>query len=82
MTTAKAYVRERNAALLGSIDEFEQWCHRRHSSRKVPVRPILEISYHQMRTAAVTLPMEARQISKRWLLERQLMPWDDGDIPV
>lgn len=31
--------------------------------------------------AAKTMPMEARSLSKRWLTERGLASWDDGDVP-
>lgn len=37
---------------------------------------------HKARTALQTLPMEARQESKRWLIAHGSEPMDDGDIPL
>jgi len=76
---ARAYVEERNAALLGSLEAFATWA--REKSGMSPEPHVIEISYHQLRTAARSLPMEARSLSKHWLLQNDLRPWDDGDVP-
>jgi hypothetical protein len=74
----KEYVKARNEALQGSLKDFTEftrsvgWAH--------PC--VIEISYHQLRTACVTLPMELRSKSKKWLLDRDMKSWDDGDVPA
>lgn len=40
----------------------------------------VEIVMHKARTAAKSLPMEARKLSKDWLSERGYISLDDGDI--
>jgi hypothetical protein len=37
---------------------------------------------HKARTGNRNLPMDARSESKRWLLERGMTSFDDGDVPV
>lgn len=75
------YVADRDAALL-SLDRatIEAFCR----DYGLPISPREETFWatvHKARTGAKTMPMEARSLSKRWLGERGLESWDDGDVP-
>jgi hypothetical protein len=78
-TEIDAYIAERNAALLGSLDNFAAFCAKRGAFHRPEIR---EISYHQLRTGCTGLPMDARISSKRWLLEHNMKSWDDGNVPT
>lgn len=75
------YVAERDAALL-SLDRttIEAFC-RDYGLPISPQEDIFWATVHKARTAAKTMPMAARSLSKRWLLDRGLTAWDDGDVP-
>ena len=75
-----AYVVERNKALAGPFEGFEDWCRTVGKWHNNPVTRLA--AYHKLRTAAVSLPMELRSESKRWLLEHNYQPLDDGDVPT
>jgi hypothetical protein len=75
-----SYVEERNFALVQDLDRFIDWA-MKYTEGPPPPRRIIEISYHQLRTACIGLPMEARSISKKWLLDHGYRSWDDGDVP-
>lgn len=75
------YVAERDAAFL-SLDRatIEAFCR----TYGLPISPKEDVFWgtvHKARTGAKTLPLEARSLSKRWLTERGLESWDDGDVP-
>lgn len=73
----KEYVKQRNDAVSGSLDDFKTWL---DSLGEHPSKLVLEITYHKLRTAIPSLPMKDRVISKRWLTERGYASQDDGDI--
>lgn len=77
-----AFVAERDAALL-SMDEQRLRHHfRTYSHKEMPDdMPFFWTIVHKARTAATSLPMEARIESKRWLLAHGSQSMDDGDIP-
>jgi hypothetical protein len=75
----EVYIAERNAALQGSLADFKVWADR--WGVKTDYADVPEIVYHKLRTAVPSLPMEMRSASKRWLIERNLLPMDDGDVP-
>lgn len=78
--TPAEYVKERNEALMdfATFITFAE----KYGKFPLPRKEVLEISFHQLRTAARSLKPEARSESKRWLLQRNYMPWDDGDVLV
>jgi len=39
-------------------------------------------SVYKAITGQTRFPMKLRQKAKKWLLNRDFTPWDDGDIPV
>lgn len=80
MSQAKVYVSERDRALSSDFQAFKKWCLEIHN--RVPDDNVLEISYHQLRTACDNVPMHMRTMSKRWLLSNKYRSWDDGDVPI
>jgi hypothetical protein len=75
----KEYVKARNEALEGSLEDFVDFLNR---LGQLPADPrVITVSYHQLRTACVSLPMKLRSKSKKWLLGRGMQSWDDGDVP-
>lgn len=48
--------------------------------RPFSTREVAEITLHKARTAAASLPIEARRLSKQWLTERGYPSMDDGDL--
>jgi hypothetical protein len=78
--TTEQYVAERNRALMGTLADFGLWVSL--YTKGLPSSKLaVEISYHQLRTACVDLPMDARIQSKLWLVSRKYKSWDDGDVP-
>jgi hypothetical protein len=77
------FLKERDAALL-SMDEatirayFLRW----HGDAGPADPDTFWIGVHKARTASITLPMDARSESKRWLLARGSRSLDDGEVPV
>ena len=78
----KQYVKMRNEKLQGPLEEFVKWAAPLTNRGGQKDYKILEITYHKMRTACIGLPMELRSQSKRWLLDRNMTPHDDGDVPI
>lgn len=76
------FVKERDEMLL-SLDIDRMLEFRAKHNPDAPVmsnREIAEIALHKARTAAKSLPMEARKLSKDWLEYRGWTSLDDGDI--
>lgn len=71
---------ERDAALLTLDADTIKAFMRKHDIPVNPKEDVFWASIHKARTASVTLPREARIESKRWLDERGLTSWDDGDL--
>ncbi len=77
-----AFVKERDEMLMAlDIDRMMAF-HEKHNPgiRRFSSREVAEISLHKARTAARSLPIEARQLSKQWLTERGYTSMDDGDL--
>ena len=78
----KAFVKERDEMLIaGDIDRMMAF-HAKHNPGRTPFpnREVAEISLHKARTGALSLPIEVRLESKRWLSERGYRSLDDGDL--
>lgn len=78
----KAFVAERDAMLMKcDVDEMLAF-HAKHNPDVPPptTREVAEITLHKARTAAKSLPIDARRLSKKWLSERGYKSHDDGDI--
>lgn len=77
------FVKERDEVLLsGDLDRLYAF-HAKYNP-DVPAfasREIAEASMHKARTAAKSLPIEARLESKRWLTNHGMKSLDDGDLP-
>lgn len=80
----KKFVAERDEVLLSGDLERVLAFHKKHNPSLTSVVPpdktILEASMHKARTAAKSLPIEARKVSKAWLLEHGFTSLDDGDL--
>lgn len=76
-------IQERDAALL-SLDEARIRAYfRKYNGVPMPRDPeIFWRSVHKARTALRSLPMEARSISKRWLIAHNSKSSDDGEVSV
>lgn len=74
------FLKDRDAALLSldraTIVAFQQ----KYGAPTHPVEEVFWASVHKARTAVRTLPIEARQESKRWLLEHGYRSEDDGEV--
>lgn len=68
----KEYVKERNEAFAGTLDEFIAFGIK-HGT-KFTTRETAEIGYHQCRTAA-SLPQEIKESSHKWLIDRGYESW-------
>jgi hypothetical protein len=68
------YCARRDAALLGDLDCFIAFAESQGNA--FSTRLSAEITQHKMRTAVVTLPIELRRASWRWLTERGYQAWD------
>ena len=77
------FLQERNAALLSLDEQQIRVYYEKHLKKPLSVDPLtFWEGVHKARTAIRNLPMEARIISKRWLIAHGYTPLDDGDIPV
>jgi hypothetical protein len=75
-------MRERDAALL-SLDRaaITAYMAKYGDVHTLPAdERMFWIAAHKARTGARTLPMEARSLSKRWLIEQGFTSFDDGDV--
>lgn len=80
-TEIAAFVKERDEMLMAlDIDRMFAFHAKYNPGRQFSNRQVAEISLHKARTAAKSLPMFARALSKRWLEERGYTSMDDGDI--
>lgn len=78
----KQMVTERDEALLSLDMEKIKAYGTKYGARFSDDHDTFWTSVHMARSAAKTLPMEARKISKRWLLARGFRSLDDGDVKV
>lgn len=74
------FKKDRNHALLSLdgptiIAYFEKY-----NGTAPEVNAIFWMGIHKARTACRELPMEARSLSKRWLMDRGFQPMDDGEV--
>ena len=77
----KRFNEERNKMLLSlDIDRCAYFFSLARPGVPCPSREVLEVMMHKARTAVVSLPMEARIYSKRWLTQRGMRSDDDGDL--
>lgn len=77
--TPAEYVKERNQALL-NFEDFLLFAKKYQTNRLIPTRAVAEIAFHQLRTAALSLPDPIRLESYRWLKARGFHSWDDGEL--
>lgn len=81
----KEFVKDRDEALL-SLDKEKIMAYARKWGVNELLIPrqeeIFWIAIHKARTAAKSLPMEARSESKRWLQARGFHSMDDGEVPL
>jgi hypothetical protein len=81
MSDVKAYLKYRDEVLLsGDVERVIKLL--KESYGAAPTHAAAERAMHQAITAALSLPMEHRIKSKKWLSDRGLDSWDDGDIPT
>ena len=73
----KDYTQARDKACMGTLEDFKAFAAKHNMKAE-----ILEITYHKMRTAIVTLPMQERILSKAWLHDHGYSSLDDGDVPT
>jgi hypothetical protein len=78
----KAFVKERDQMLLACDVDRMMAFHAKHNpdSPGFSSREVAETALHKARTGVLTLPMEERLKSKRWLRERGYSSMDDGDL--
>lgn len=84
MNDIQAWIRERDEALL-SLDraKITAYMLKYGDASSLPSdERVFWITVHKARTGARALPMEARSLSKRWLVERGFSAFDDGDVPL
>lgn len=80
---ARAIIAARNAALLSLDEQRIRGYYRKYNDREMPVDPeVFWRSVHKARTALRSLPMDARQASKRWLLAHGSESMDAGEVPL
>lgn len=78
----KAFVKERDTMLLAcDIDQMLSF-HAKHNPNAPEFRDrdTVEAAIHKARTGALSLPIEARLESKRWLNQRGMSSLDSGDL--
>jgi hypothetical protein len=75
------FIEERNKMLL-SLDPAKAiaFYKKYNPGQKPPEGEILEISLHKARTGALTLPIEARRESKKWLTDHGFSSMDDDNL--
>lgn len=77
------FLAERESALLSMDEQQIRAYFLKYNGNRGPDDPeIFWRAIHKARTAMTTLPMEARQESKRWLLARGSQPMDDGEVLI
>lgn len=77
----KAYNRLRDEMLLAcDVDLLIAFMKEHNPGHVFSCREVAEMTLHKSRTAVRSLPMEARRLSKRWLLDRGFTSMDDGDV--
>jgi hypothetical protein len=76
------FVKERDKMLLAcDVDLMVAFLAKHNPQFPIPSsRDVTEIALHRARTAARSLPLEARLLSKKWLSERDLYSLDDGEL--
>jgi len=75
------FVKERDEVLLsGDLLRLRAFHAKHNPDSKSPSDELLEVGLHKSRTAAKSLPVEARLLSKRWLREHGYSSLDDGDL--
>ena len=78
----KQFVAERDRVLL-SLDEAAIRKHNNKWHVRTPDDPVVFwIGIHKARTACLSLPREARLLSKMWLMTRGYQSLDDGDLEL
>lgn len=74
-----AFNKERNALLLeADVDKVIEFMVR-HGGLRPTSREVGEAAMHKAITAVVSLPLEHRRQSHRWLIEHNYTALDDGD---
>jgi hypothetical protein len=77
------FLAERESALLSMDEQQIRAYFLKYNGNSGPAEPeVFWRGIHKARTALKTLPMDARQESKRWLLARGSQPMDDGEISL
>jgi len=76
------FVKERDEMLMSlDVDRMLAFHEKHNPAVGAPSnRNVCLISMHKARTAAKTLPIEARRLSRDWLTERGYTSLDDGDL--
>src|SRR5262245_9950806 len=86
MKSIAEFVKERDAALLTLnrdviLAMYQKWADDDDYNRMFNARDeVFWASVHKARTAATSLPLEARHASKTWLSARGLSSMDDGEL--
>jgi hypothetical protein len=76
-------VAERDQALLSMDEQQIRAYFRKYNGWDMsPSKDVFWLAIHKARTATRSLPMEARQESKRWLLARGSPSMDEGEVIV
>lgn len=79
----QAMIKARDEALLSLDEKRIRGYYRKYNGVEAPTDPnVFWRAIHKARTANLNLPMEARSVSKRWLIEHNSAPLDDGDVPI
>ena len=82
MDDLKEYLRKRDKILL-MLDIDGMIALMKENGSPVPTdRHVALLTIHKARTCCTSLPMEARAISKQWLLDHRYSSFDDGDVPA
>lgn len=78
-----AFKQERERVPLGMDEQEIRAYFLKYNGNAGPDDPeIFWRGVHKARTALQSLPMDARQQSKRWLIARGSESLDDGDVPL
>ena len=82
MDDLQEYLRKRDQILL-TLDIDGMIALMKENGSPAPSnRQVALIALHKARTGCTSLPMEARAISKQWLLDHSYQSFDDGDVPA